>query len=189
MVQAPKRPIESATWTLDRYHQAVDAGIFDDWNVELLNGIIVEMSPEGPMHSSDIGSVDRYLRMLIPPDVAWFRLGNPLTLKYSEPEPDIAIVKPGNYRSQHPGLEDVLLVIEFANSSLVKDISGDKYQTYALEGIPDYWVVNLPDSSLNVNRTPDTENSCYLNRQTLTTGVIKPLLLDVQIDVGQLLIK
>ncbi|NET37459.1 MAG: Uma2 family endonuclease [Cyanothece sp. SIO1E1] len=190
MVQAPNKiPNTPARWSLERYHAAVNAGIFEGWSVELLNGVIVDMSPEGPLHSSDICDVDDYLRTLVPRELGRFRLGNPLTLKYSEPEPDIAIVKPGSYREQHPGLKDVLLVIEFSNSSLARDTTGDKYQTYALEGIPDYWVLNLKDRCLRVNRQPDSAGMRYLEQFDLTSGTLKPLLLDIQVDVAQLLIK
>jgi len=33
-------------WTVERYHQAIDAGLFEDQPVELLRGEIVVMPPE-----------------------------------------------------------------------------------------------------------------------------------------------
>ena len=187
MVQTSKKITKPAMWTVARYHHAIEAGVITDWDVELLNGVIFEMSPEGPLHSGDIGSADRYLRKLIAEDQAWFRLGNPVTLKHSEPEPDIAIVKPSEsgYKDRHPGLSDILLIIEFANTSLERDTEGEKYQTYAIEGIPDYWVVNIKDKVLQVNREPDQDE--YKSRTTCSSGLIKPLLLDIQIDVERLL--
>ncbi|MDJ0701986.1 MAG: Uma2 family endonuclease [Leptolyngbyaceae cyanobacterium MO_188.B28] len=187
MVRTHEKPAKPAIWTVARYHRAIEAGIFTDWAVELLNGVIFEMSPEGPLHSGDIGSADRYLRKLIAENQAWFRLGNPVTLERSEPEPDIAIVKPSEsgYKDRHPCLSDILLIIEFSDSSLERDTEGEKYQTYAMEGIPDYWVVNLRDKVLQVNRDPDQTE--YKSRLICASGSIKPLLLDIQIDVERLL--
>ncbi len=38
-------------WTIDRYHQAVESGIFDEQPVELLKGELVVMSPEREPHT------------------------------------------------------------------------------------------------------------------------------------------
>ncbi|WP_293125129.1 Uma2 family endonuclease [Okeania sp. SIO1I7] len=60
----------------------------------------------------------------------------------SEPEPYIAIIRPGYYHESHPNQDDVYLVIEFSNSSLAKDLN-EKRLVYASAGIQEYWVVNL----------------------------------------------
>jgi len=79
-------------WTVDRYHQAVEAGIFNAQPLELLNGELIEMSPEGISHaalSSDAGDYFRELLGLR----AKIREGKPITLpNNSEPEPDIAVL-------------------------------------------------------------------------------------------------
>lgn len=40
-----------AWWTLADYHSMVKAGLFAGRPIELLNGLIVEMPPEGPEHA------------------------------------------------------------------------------------------------------------------------------------------
>ena len=187
------KPIPSVNfkgkWSLDRYHHAIETGEITDWNVELLDGELSEMSPEGPLHSGKIGSVGRYLQTIIPISQAWLRFGNPVTLSNSEPEPDIAIVRPDpdEYWNRHPGLDDILLIIEFSDSSLSKDKDpqGIKYTTYAKEGVPDYWIVDLKNQLLQVNRQP--QGAQYLSRNEFYKAIVKPLLLDISIDVDRLL--
>jgi Uma2 family endonuclease len=174
-------------WTLDRYHQVVEAGIFDDEPVELLNGEIVEMSPEGVPHSSSSDEAAEYLRIKLR-DRAKVREAKPITLpNQSEPEPDIAIVRlpVETYRSHHPYLEDIFWLIEYSDSSLTKDLE-IKSKIYAAANILEYWVVNLRTRELVVFRDP-VEGE-YRSQVTLTSGTIVPLAFsDLQIEIGQLL--
>jgi len=174
-------------WSISQYHEAIAAGLFQDSDVELLDEELFTMSPEGPIHSGTITLAQYYLFSAIPQDKGIIRLGNPVTLSASEPEPDIAIVRPGRYLDRHPELEDILVIIEYAHSSLPKDNDpkGKKFQTYAREGIQDYWVVDLQKMELQVNRQPD--GSEYLFRPTYTNGAVQPLSLDIRLQVGRLL--
>jgi Uma2 family endonuclease len=175
--------------TLEQYHQMVDAGILDDCPVELLNGIIVEMSPEGMPHASRSTTTGEYLREKLGSQ-AQIREGHPITLpdSNSEPEPDIAIVRrmPDNYLSHHPYPENVFWVIEYSNRSLGKDLNA-KADLYAASGIPEYWVINLKKNVLIVFLDP--VDGKYQSRQEFTTGTISPLAFpDVAIDVARLLV-
>jgi Uma2 family endonuclease len=76
-------------WTLDRYHQAVDAGIFSDLNLELLAGELVLMAPEGIFHAASSDEAAEYLRRLLG-DRARVREAKPITLSHSEPQPDLS---------------------------------------------------------------------------------------------------
>lgn len=174
-------------WTIDRYHQAVEAGVFDDAPVELLNGELIEMSPEGIPHSSFSDEAAEYLREQLR-GLAKVRESKPITLpNNSEPEPDIAIVQlPVEiYRSHHPYVENIYWLIEYSNSSLQKDLEV-KFQVYATAGVLEYWVINLKTRELLVFRHP--VNGAYRSQQTFTTGTISPLSFpDVQIDVARIL--
>jgi Uma2 family endonuclease len=180
--------IPTLKWTLDRYHQAIEAGVFDDVPVELLNGELVEMSPEGVPHAGLSSDAADYLRELLQ-SRAKIRESKPITLpNYSEPEPDIAIVKPlGNvYKTErHPNVEDVFWLIEYSNSSLQKDLE-IKFKTYASVNIIEYWVINLRTRELIVFRNPvDGE---YRSRTTLTSGTICPLSFpDIEVEVARLI--
>jgi Uma2 family endonuclease len=173
--------------TLEQYHRMVDAGVWDDCHVELLLGVVVEMSPEGTPHASRSTTTSEYLRDVLGRQ-AQIRDGHPITLlSGSEPEPDIAIVQrvEDNYLSHHPYPENIFWVIEYSNTSLDKDL-GVKAAIYAAEGIPEYWVINLKKNILIVFRDP--VDGKYQSRQEFTTGTINPLAFpDVAIEVARLL--
>ncbi|ARV59300.1 hypothetical protein BZZ01_12290 [Nostocales cyanobacterium HT-58-2] len=179
--------IIAAKWTIDEYHRMIDAGILSDRQVELLKGEIVEMSPEGEPHAYSSHEAGEYLTQLLV-KYATIRQAKPITLPNdSEPEPDIAIVQRlgREYREHHPYPENIFWLIEYANSSLEKDLE-TKSKIYAEVGIPEYWVVNLKKLHLVVFREPlDGE---YATKLTLTGGTIQPLAFpDVSVSVEQII--
>ncbi|MBD1857832.1 Uma2 family endonuclease [Leptolyngbya boryana CZ1] len=181
--------IATYQWTIDRYHQAVEAGVFEDQAIELLKGELVLMSPEGTPHAYYSDRAARYLRRLLElPELAYVREAKPITLpNASEPEPDIAIVQPLDqiYLAHHPYPENVFWVIEYAQSSLTKDLE-IKRKIYAEVNIAEYWVINLRDKKLIVFRIP--VNGEYQSEVSVTSGVISPLSFpNIQIDVRQLM--
>jgi Uma2 family endonuclease len=160
-------------WSIDRYHQVVAMGILDDRSVELLQGEIIVMSPEGESHAYYSTEVADYLRGLLG-NRAKIRDAKPITLSNdSEPAPDIAIVKPlgAAYREHHPYADDIFWLIEFANTTLKKDL-GVKKEIYAAARISEYWVVNLQATELKVFR--DLIDGTYRQELTLTSGSIQP---------------
>lgn len=122
--------------------------------VELLDGWILEMSPIGPPHATCVALVAEALQALLPS--GWHvRLQSPITLKTSEPEPDIAVVR-GNIRdyiTRHPAGADIGLIVEVADSSLEYD-RNSKRPHYAVAGIPEYWIVNFNARQLEAYRDP-----------------------------------
>jgi Uma2 family endonuclease len=174
-------------WTLDRYHQAVESGIFDEQPVELLQGDLVVMSPEGEPHVVYLMSAAEYLRNRLGVQ-ATIREAHPITLPDdSEPEPDIAVVVPpiGRYLGHHPYPEDIFWVIEFSSTTLDKDL-GIKKEIYEAAGIQEYWVVNLKALHLKVFRDLAPGGS-YSTELTLTMGEIAPLAFpDVPLDVRRM---
>lgn len=178
--------ITAAKWTIDEYHQLVESGVLDDRKVELLKGIIVEMPPEGMPHVFYCMESVKYLRILLETR-AEVREAHPITLPNdSEPEPDIAIVAAPSrqYLAHHPYPADIFWLIEYANTTLNKDLN-DKKRVYAEAGILEYWVVNLKASELIIFRDRSIET--YQSELKLTTGNISPLSFpDIQIEVTKL---
>lgn len=173
-------------WTVEDYHRMVEAGILDDRKVELLNGEICPMAPEGPSHSYFGGSLADQFRSRLG-NRALVRSANPITLSDSEPEPDIAVVRGTweTYRHRHPSAEDVFLLVEVSESSLRKDLE-IKRATYAAVGIEDYWILDLKNSQLIVFRDP--QNADYQSEQRLQQGEISPLAFpDLSFSLSQLL--
>lgn len=180
--------ITTAKWSLDEYHQMIAASILAKRRVELLNGEIVEMAPEGPEHAQISTDAADYLRGLLGARVL-IREAKPITLPNSdsEPEPDIAVVHPRRalYRTRHPYPEDIFWLIEYANTSWVKD-SEVKRPTYAQAGILEYWIVNLKRRTMTVLWLP--EQGDYQQAITLTQGTLTPQAFpEVVVSVQQLI--
>ncbi len=178
--------ITIAKWTIDQYHELIATGILDDRRVELLLGDIVEMAPEGMPHAVYCGRTVEYLRKLLG-DRATVREAHPITLpNNSEPEPDVAIVRAPDiqYLKHHPYPEDIFWSIEYADSTLAKDLN-IKQGIYAAAGILEYWIVNLSASELIVFR--GVGNNGYETETRLTSGTISPLSFpDIEVDVKRL---
>jgi Uma2 family endonuclease len=132
--------LTTAKWTLDEYHRMVEVGLLCERHVELLNGEVVEMPPEGPEHAQLSTDAGDYLRSVLGETVL-VRDAKPITLPFmaSEPEPDLAIVQPlrALYRTRHPYPENIFWLIEYSNTSLSKDLDA-KRKAYALAEIPEY---------------------------------------------------
>jgi Uma2 family endonuclease len=173
-------------WTLDRYHQAIDAGLFDDQPIELLRGELIVMPPEREPHAYYNSEVGDYLRALLGTR-AKIREAHPITLPNdSEPVPDLAIVQPlgAVYLEHHPYPSDIFWLIEFSKATLSYDLTV-KRSIYAEAGISEYWVVNLNDNELKVFRDLDQGN--YTTEATYKSGAISPrAFTDIEISVQRL---
>lgn len=123
-----------------------EAGIFSaDDHVELIEGEILKMSPIGSRHAACVRRLDRQFNRLLG-DRALVSTQNPILLNdFSEPEPDIAIVKRRDdfYGNAHPTAADVLLVVEVAETTVDYDRE-IKLPAYARSGIAQVWIVDLP---------------------------------------------
>ncbi|HSO38807.1 MAG TPA: Uma2 family endonuclease [Labilithrix sp.] len=131
----------------EEYETMVSAGLFHDERVELLYGVIVRMGPKGPPHESAIEHLTELLVSGLA-GRATVRIQSSFAASSgSEPEPDVAVVPRGDYSARHPDVAHLL--IEVADSSLPTD-RGTKATLYAECGVPEYWVVNVRDSLVEV---------------------------------------
>jgi len=140
--------------TVTDIYGMLDAGILhEDDRIELIDGELLDMAPIGSDHAT---TVDRLTEALVLACAgrAIVRVQNPVRLDdLNEPQPDVSILRPGNYRNAHPGPADVLLLVEVADSSLRFD-RRVKLPLYARFGIPEVWIVNLQRRVLEAHRTP-----------------------------------
>jgi Uma2 family endonuclease len=90
-----------AKFSVAEYHQLVETRVLEGRHVELIEGLITEMSPEGPIHSHTIRKVAEWIREQLG-TVILVSEAHPITLTTSEPEPDIAIVIRQDYCDRHP---------------------------------------------------------------------------------------
>jgi len=129
----------------------IAAGFFRDERIELIRGVVVEMSPQNTPHADVIEALTQ---LLLPRLVgrAHVRVQLPFSAgDDSLPEPDLAIVPPGRHKEAHPGR--AFLIIEVADSSLRLDRQ-EKAELYARANVPDYWVVNLADRIIERHSEP-----------------------------------
>jgi len=180
---------------LKEYHRLIEIGFFaEDERVELIEGVLHRMSPKGPRHAECLEQLDDRLSEALG-GRARVRTQDPITIpsSSSEPEPDLIVFQPweGGYPARHPLPEEVLLVVEVADSSLRED-RGVKLRVYAAAGIEEYWVINLVDDQVEVYRQPATlpDGTGIYNQRTVhgAGDTIAPLHFpDCKIDVAPLL--
>jgi Uma2 family endonuclease len=143
-------------FTVDEYYRMAEAGILGPGErVELIEGEIIQVAAIGSRHA---GCVKRLIRLLVRGvgDRGLVQAQDPVRLDdVSEPEPDIALLRPraDDYTSAHPGPEDVLLIIEVADTTTAFDREV-KGPLYAAAGIREYWLVDLDADRVEVFRDP-----------------------------------
>jgi Uma2 family endonuclease len=146
-------------FTREEYHRMAEVGILGRRDrVELIRGEIVEMSPIGRRHGAFVDNLTRLLVKRLPDHVI-VRVQGPVALADdTEPEPDLTVLRRRSvpYKEREAWAEDVLLVIEVAESSLAYDRS-TKLRLYAEAGIPEYWVVDCAAETVEVHRGPGLE--------------------------------
>jgi len=156
--------------TRERYWRLVEEGVIaPDDRVELLDGVIVSMSPQNPTHAFVISVLTRFLDTIVGPK-ALVRGQTPLDLSdESVPEPDLAVV-PGTaseYLDSHP--TRALLVIEVAGRSLAADRL-TKARIYANGAVDEYWIVNLRDRCVEVHRSPVQAERRFADVRVVRSG-------------------
>ena len=166
-------------FTVDEYHRMAEVGILsEDDRVELLEGEILLMSPIGSRHASVVARIEALLhRALGGAAIVWGQ--NPVGLsRFSEPQPDVCVLRQRTdfYAGRHPRPEDVLVVIEVADTSLRYD-RDRKIPLYARAGIVETWLVDLPGDGIDVCREPSPEgyrDVRRVNRDGTLTAVQLP---------------
>jgi Uma2 family endonuclease len=139
------------------YERIVDSGALGQLRVELLDGLLVDVTPQGEHHARVIQQLmwlcnaRRYvLRVQMPLSVAegWV------------PEPDIALAERDPDPTRHPST--ALLVVEVAVSS--QAIDRRKALAYARAGVPYYWLVDLPAGMVLAHTEPREDGYAVVTR-------------------------
>lgn len=157
---------------VEQYQLMGKAGVFHpEARVELIDGEIISMTPIGLRHSI---TINRFNQFFVPnlKGRGIVSIQNPIRLpNYSEPQPDIVILghRDDFYEGKFPEAEDVLLLIEVADSSLRYDQT-TKLSLYSEYGILEYWIANLERNILEIYRQP--QNKSYLKQTLIDSAVI-----------------
>jgi Uma2 family endonuclease len=180
--------IQTRPFTVDEYHKMIQANILtEDDRVELLAGEIVQMSPIGTRHAACVNRLNHIFTLALG-QRAIVSVQNPIQLSdLSEPEPDVAIVKsrPDFYANAHPKPEDVLLLVEVADTSVGIDRTV-KLPLYAEAGIVEVWLVDLVARRVAVCRQPTRQRYEDVEQVGLGQMLSPSAVLDFEVEVGEI---
>lgn len=180
--------LERRKFTLDQYHQLGEIVFLgEDDRVEFIDGEIVEMSPVGKAHNACIDHNNRNLVQRLG-GRAIISVQNSVIILNNEPLPDIAILQPNptDYADRLATAEDILLLIEVADSSLAYD-QEIKMPKYAKAGVQELWIVDLNDDMIWVYCNPSSKG--YLNIKAYKRGEAITLIAfsDITLQVNEIL--
>ena len=140
---------QTKRWTRDEFYELAEQGYFRGKRVQLIDGEIIEMAPQGHAHARAIMYLTRWAFDVFGND-ALVRIQMPLNAAaWSDPEPDIAIV-PGPIEAYLDHPETATLVIEVSDSSIHLDRR--KSKVYDGAGVGEYWIVNLQEAHFEAYR-------------------------------------
>jgi Uma2 family endonuclease len=159
-------------FTLAEYHRLHQQGFIPtESRVELIEGVIIQMAPVGEFHAGVVSDTSRRMdRLFVRENQEWIVwVQNPVMVGGSEPNPDIAILKPdpNSYRQKRVTAADTLLVVEVSESTLRYDQT-TKHKLYATAEIPEYWVIDLEHGCVIQSWNPT--GGVYTQTQTLKRG-------------------
>jgi Uma2 family endonuclease len=168
--ELPANDLPRRRFTVDEVTRMVEQGILgDDERVELLDGELVVVSPQGPEHAARVAALVQRLADAYR-GLAHVRPQVPLHAgTHSLPEPDLAVVKgqPLDYLDHHPVGAESLLIIEIARTS--QAIDHRKARIYAAARGPVYWIVDLAARRIEVFSEP-SEHGMFDRRRVLGPG-------------------
>lgn len=176
------------SFSVDEYHRMVATGVLGENDfVELFDGEVRCMSPIGPYHAAVVkrltGLINRQL-----PQTLLLSVQDPIQLPpYNEPQPDLAVLHARDdfYAAAHPMPEDVLLVVEVADTSITYD-RNEKLPRYAQAGIPEVWIVDL--NALVIEQYTRPVQSQYRTKQTWEQGTsVEAISVTLQLFVDHVL--
>jgi len=178
-------------FTVKDFLKMGEAGILaENARVELIEGDVVDMAPIGSGHAGRVNLLIHFLSRAIG-DAAIVSPQNPIILsEYSEPQPDVTLLKPRAdfYTRSHPEPDDVLLLIEVADSSVRYD-RFVKIPLYARYGLREVWLLDLPQKRLEAYRGLRPDHTGYESVTHYHDGSVSPEALpDVVLNIADLLL-
>lgn len=181
--------IKRRRFTLDEYHRMGEAEILhEDDRVELIRGELVHMAAIGARHAACVAFLTQRLVMRVGDRAVVWPQNPVIIVPDSEPQPDVILLKPRAdfYRAALPRPEDVLLLVEVADTSVRYD-RNVKRPLYAEAGILEYWIVNLEGEAVEVHRDPDGNRYRHVERLARGARLAPQAFADVTLLVDDIL--
>nr|WP_199250552.1 Uma2 family endonuclease [[Phormidium] sp. ETS-05] len=162
--------LQRRLFSVREYHQMIEIGMFPESDrLELITGELIQMSPIGSRHAACVARLNAvFSQRLAEKAIVWPQ--NPVILDdHSEPQPDIALLRrrPDFYQSGNPQKSDIFLLGEVADTSIGYD-RDVKIPLYAKNRIPEVWLIDLNQSSLEIYR--DSDGNSYQTIQPISPG-------------------
>ena len=134
--------------SVEDVYRMADAGILgEEDRVELIDGVLVDVSRPSPEHSAIVSWLNRHF-VLGSPD--WdVRVQDVLLVEGGFVSPDLIVVEPLG-RDRHPAT--AALAVEVSVTSLRHDTA--KARRYARAGVGEYWIVDVARRSVRVHQAP-----------------------------------
>jgi Uma2 family endonuclease len=170
----------------DEYVQMHETGLIrENARVELLDGVIVPMSPIGSRHADMVELLDDLLRDALGKKYRYF-VQNPLRLSdRSMPEPDVMVLQKKSYTKQLPTPAEGFLLIEVGDTSSADD-RDEKLPLYAAERIPEVWLVDLNFRKIEQYSNPVGDAYLNFSQYALGQSIRSTNLPELSLDVNQL---
>ena len=160
------RPGSTRRLDLETYDRLVTAGALDGEPLELLDGMLLDVSPHSPAHAAVLRRIMRHIEGT----PGWSQAQLPLEVPPdSAPEPDLALLAHEPPAGHHP--RTALFVVEVAVTSHAVD-RGLKVELYARAGVPVYWIVDVPARTIEVRTEPGRDG--YAHRESYGPGARVP---------------
>jgi len=176
-------------FSFDDCLRMAEAGILrPSERVELIHGELSVMSPIGPRHGGVVDRTSRAFVLMAGGNAIIRTQGTVVLDRFVAPQPDIVLLRPkdDDYLSRNPGVEDILLIIEVAETSLEYD-STAKLGLYAILGVREYWIADIQNGRLLVHSQPAGDVFTAVKELHRGETVAPSLLPDCNIPVDLLL--
>lgn len=142
--------------SITEYLAILESGaLADAEHIELLDGWMVQKMTKNPRHRNGVSRARRLLESVLPE--GWFVETEQSVITLNNlPEPDIMVIRGdiAQLPDRHFEAQELGLVVEVSDSSLPIDRTA-KYRLYAAAPIPEYWILNLNNNTLEVYTEPD----------------------------------
>ena len=159
-------------WTIEEYKHLHELGVFGDERVELIEGEIVPMCPQGDPHRFGIlHTTDVMVTALKDTHYVACQMNSDIPER-SCPEPDFVVfprpraLPDAPYSGEH-------LIIEVANTSLAYD-RHEKASLYAKSGVPEYWILNVRDRQLEIHLRPQPDRKAIFKFSYKVVSIHRP---------------
>jgi len=167
---------ELRRWMVSDYERAAEAGVFGpEERLELIEGEIYRKGPQNGPHAVVCDLIEDALRSAFGSSYR-VRGQKPLLIGgKSVPEPDVYVIRGPirDFVKQHP--TTAVLVVEASDSTVTFELI-TKAALYAGAGIPEYWVIAIPERAVVVHREPEPATRTYRSVERLVdTDSVTPL--------------